>query len=203
LRVTLFELSPRCRRVVSFRRRGHAGLNVVRIRVLIAGKRLGPGTYRITVRSPSRIVLRRRFVVARSRPTTHAAYLTALHRDACAATASRARLISAPIAAPRTATPPTGGVAGSRAILHPRSGHPSAGRILGSLVVPSTLDPAWLKSVLLAGLGLALALLALAALPQRALSPGGLAVVVGRHRAGFAASGMALLGAVVLAALLV
>ena len=199
LRVSLFQFAPDCRQVVSFRRRGHRGLNVIRLRVVTSGVRLRPGTYRITVRSPTRIVMRRRFVVARARPKD-AALLAALGRDACAAARGHAQLISAPFAAPAVPTPPRGAVAGSHVVLHPGRG--TTGRdVLGELTVLAS-TPSWLKPILIAVFGLALALLALAALPQSRVYPAGPAVLVARHRGGLAALGVTLLAGVALAILL-
>jgi hypothetical protein len=202
LRISLFEVSPACRRVASFRRHGHRGLNIIRVRVKISGVRLRPGTYRITVRNSERIVMKQRFVVARSRPS-RAAFLAALHRDACAAARSRAQLASFPIAAPPVLTPPRGAVAGSRVVLRPGGGTSVTGRVLGELTAPLGVTPAWLRPILLAVFGLALALLLVAALPQTAVYPrSGPAVLLARHRGGLAAVGVTLLACAALAVLL-
>jgi hypothetical protein len=201
LRISLFEVSPACRRVASFRRHGHRGVNVIRVRVKISGVRLRPGTYRMTVRNSGRLVMQRRFVVARSRPS-RSAFLAALHRDACAAARSRAQLISVQVAAPAALTPPRGAVAGSRVVLHPDRGT-SPGHVLGELTAPLVVTPAWLRPILLAVLGLALALLLVAALPQSAVYPNGPAVLLARHRGGLAAVGGTLLAGVALAVLLI
>jgi len=200
LRFTLYRLAPDCRPVATFRRHGHPGLNVIRISVVTSGKRLGPGTYRITARGPAKIVLRQRFVVAKGPRPKDAALLAALSRNACVASSSHAQLVSMHVAAPPL-SPPSGAVAGSRVVLHPDRGT-SARRVLGELIAPLGVSPAWLRPILLAVLGLALTLLALAVLPLGVVHPTGTAVLLARHRAGLAAAGIALLAGVLLAVLL-
>jgi hypothetical protein len=200
LRFTLYRLAPDCRPVARFRRHGHPGLNVIRIKIMTSGKRLRPGTYRITARGPARIVLRRRFVVARTRPK-HAALLAALRRNTCTSNRSHAQLISMHVAEPPVTPPPLGAVAGSHVVLHAHRGT-SGNHVLGELTSPLGVSPAWLKPILLAAVGLALALLTLAVLPQRTAYPSGAALVLARHRGGFAVAGVALLAAVLLAVLL-
>src|SRR5207302_1327050 len=144
--------------------------------------------------------MRRRFVVARTRPK-HAALLAALRRNACASNRSHAQLISLHVAAPPLTAPPSGAVAGSHVVLRPRRGT-AGGHVLGELTAPLGVSPSWLKPILLAVVGVALALLVLAVLPQRTAYPSGPALVLARHRAGFLVAGLALLAGVMLVVLL-
>jgi hypothetical protein len=56
---TVNEVSPACLRIGRFRVAGHAGLNRVRFAGVVHGRPLGPGTYRISIRTAAGAVVRR------------------------------------------------------------------------------------------------------------------------------------------------
>lgn len=219
-RVTFFirRESPNCVFIGTFRYSAHKGVNRVRWFGHWRGKRLAPGTYRITARA-------RRGTTARSLGSVRVVIAPA-NRDSedvdpqpsqCTeASRSPTGEFSAEnggttgAAGARSGGSNEGaeeGVAGTTASSEPppagvnASGPIRDGRILGVVPNPFEEAPSWLQAFLLGALGAAILLLLLAAVPAPALRPTGAATFVARRRTDLALAGAMILAAVTVAAL--
>ena len=192
IRVTVAQLAPACRPVGAFTMRGRAGSNRLLFHRRLHGRRLPPGTYRLTGRVDGRRVVRAIVVVAAERPATVAA-------GACGAAVS---LLGAPIAVrgPLLLSRTSAGTrlpaaAPEEAAVVPHSG------VLGASFAKTGRRFDATRALLLADALFAIVLLGLAALPPRALASPRLAVLVETRRAELALAGVATLAVAVLAAL--
>jgi hypothetical protein len=213
-------VAPDCVFIGTFRYQAHRGVNRVRWFGHYAGRRLPPGTYRITAiarrGTESRSIGTVRVVIApRSRdsedvdpqPSACRAYALAAQSrrgttGAGGATVAGADLSGDPdedaqedvAGTAASSEPPTSGVN--------VAGPFRDGRILGVLPNPFEDAPSWLQPLLLGALAAAILLLLLAAVPAPALRPVDAAAVVAGRRTDLALAGALILAAVAVAALL-
>jgi hypothetical protein len=205
LSVSITRPAPDCRPVLSFARSGRAGANALRLRQALAGRPLGRGIYRLVVRGPRGLVLARRLVVGQA-GTTYVLRAPGLG-GACRRTgvASATHVSARPARAVRSPAPATAAprAVSAAAFPHPKRPEPFGQRLLGTVFTKQLNEaPAWLRPIMLAFLAAAILLLGTAALPQRVLPDGRALAVLERRRLGLALSGVAVVLAIAIAALL-
>ena len=207
---TVNQVSPACLGVGRFSVAGHAGLNRVRFAGRVQGRRLGPGTYKISARTASGRVVRRitLVVVGGSAPTSEE--LTSLRAaNACRGGTRQAASAVAPAA--------TGGSTGSgaapaqslpRPLSHPQieaAGVPAprAPNLHAGVLASSVQKTARaIRPLLVALLAISILLLGLASLPRVAVAEPRVNDLLARHRVEIAALGAMALFAVAIAFLL-
>ena len=183
-----------CGRVVAFRVRGHTGVNTIRVRRTLDGKRLPDGTYRIRGRSHGRTVFRATLVVGRggTAPCTIAAVASQL----ATVFGGGSTVGGTPAASARRAWAPAGQSSGKLAVGKIRDAPTKGSGVLAaSKVLPGNgRTPLRLLIVLAA----AIVLLALGTLPHEVVPHPAVAAFLARRRVLIAAAGLsALLGFVV------
>ncbi len=202
VRVTVWQLAPRCRFVGRFVLRADRGANVLRLPRRISKHRLGVGTYRFVGVSRGTKVLDTRFGLLRAKERL----LIRRHGlvvDACAAAAIFGGSAQGPVepfaspVQPRLLPPPRPTSAPANRNFVP-SFLPPVLRALN----PATASPL-VRAILFALLGCAIALLAAATLPERVVAAAPGSPFVARHRATVTLGGFTLLVAAALLILLV
>jgi hypothetical protein len=194
---TVNQVSPVCVGIGRFTVAGHAGLNRVRFAGVVHGRRLTPGTYRISIRSASgRVVRRVTLVVVGGSAPSQAELRSLRSANACkgsGATASTTALI--PLATQKLPGPPTASQQVAAEGLAPR------GQNLHSGVLASSVEKAAraIRPLLVALLALAILLLGVASLPREAVPEPRMHYLLARHRVELAGLGAAALVAVALA----
>jgi len=194
---TVNQVSPVCVGIGRFTVAGHAGLNRVRFAGVVHGRRLAPGTYRISIRSASgRVVRQVTLVVVGGSAPSQAELRSLRSANACkgsGATASTTALI--PLATQKLPGPPTVSQQVAPEGLAPR------GQNLHSGVLASTVEKAAraIRPLLVALLALAILLLGVASLPREAVPEPRMHYLLARHRVELAGLGAAALVAVALA----
>jgi hypothetical protein len=187
------QLAPACRPVGAFTIRGHAGSNRLPFHRRLRGRRLPPGTYRLTGRVHGRRVVRATVVVAAVRPT-----IRTLAAGTCGAAASllptSLGAVRGPLLPSSTKRGRSPAAAPAEAAVVPHSG------VLGAGFVKSGRGFDARRALLLADALFAIVLLGLAALPPRALADPRLAALVETRRLELALAGVATLAVAVLAA---
>ena len=197
---TVNQVSPVCVGIGRFTVAGHAGLNRVRFAGVVHGRRLTPGTYRISIRSASgRVVRQVTLVVVGGSAPSQAELRSLRSANACkgsGATASTTALI--PLATQKLPGPPTASQQVAAEGLAPR------GQNLHSGVLATSVEKAAraIRPLLVALLALAILLLGVASLPREAAPEPRMHYLLARHRVELAGLGAAALVAVALAFLL-
>jgi hypothetical protein len=209
------QVSPSCAGIGHFSVVGHAGLNRVRFTGKVHGRRLAPGTYRISIRTASgRVVRRVTLVVVGSSVAPSGDELQALRSaNACPDVTTTAQIAFA--AAPFVSAGVAGGVAGVESTAPLASAKvpqnpaaagllPTKGPNLHSGVLASSVEKTAraIQPFLVALLALSILLLGTASMPREALPGPRLHDALARHRLELAALGAAALVAVALAFLL-
>jgi hypothetical protein len=206
--LTVTQVAPVCRAVGHITVTGHRGLNRYRFNGRVRGKRLEPGTYRISLRTPSGRLVRRIILVVSAGAVTPAEVRAARATNTCAAASFNGFGFSLSPFVAGTATssgggsapgqldgggqqPQTGGVAPQAPNLH--SG------VLGSTVEKTARAIRWFLVALLA---VAIVLLGAASLPRMAVSDARINDLLARHRVELAGLGALALAAVAVAFLL-
>ena len=201
---TVEQLSPTCRRIGSFSVAGRTGLNRVRFAGRVRGAQLAPGTYRISARTKSGLVVRQTTLVVVGGPAATLAELTSLSAaNVCAGStqlaSANAITGSTGIGGGLPAQPPSASLSQPDAagLGLPRPPKSNSG-VLGSSVQKAAKA---IQPLLVALLAVAIVLLSLASLPRVASEPRFNELLV-RHRPEIAALGAASLLAVAVAFLL-
>lgn len=190
---TVNEVSPACVGIGHFKVAGHAGLNRVRFAGVVHGRQLGPGTYRISIRTASRAVVRRvtLVIVAGSAPSR--AELRSLRAaNTCPGTTAPGSSSTTPVM-PNLPSPPAQ-VAAAGFAPHVPDVHSG---VLASDVEKTAQA---IQPLLIALLAASILLLGLASLPPGAVSEPRMHYALARHRVEIAALGAAALvaGAIVI-----
>lgn len=195
------QVSPACVGIGRFSAAGHAGLNRIRFGGVVHGHRLGPGTYRIAIRTAAGRVVRRITLVVVNGQAPSGDVLQALrasntcHGGGSASTTSANAVVGAETAAPL----------GSQQLPKPK---PAAaglalppGPNLHSGVLGSSVEETAraLQPLLVALLALSIVLLGLASLPREAVPGPRVQETLARHRLELVTLGGAALVAVALA----
>ena len=194
------QIFPVCRTVGSFSVVGHRGLNRVRFNGRLHGRRLRPGTYRITAQTGSgRMVQELVVVLVESRTPSPAALSSARQSDICSVGDGE---LAANVIESQDSSSTNGGTEGAQVA---RTASPSTN--LRSLPRPSALGPNDFSNkatspVALAMFGLAILLLGMAALPRATVPDARLNEALARRRAEIALGGVAALAAGVVALVL-
>jgi hypothetical protein len=198
---TVNQVSPTCRGVGRFTVVGHAGLNRVRFAGRVGGKQLGPGTYRISVRTlRGRLVRRVRLVVVEGGAPSKAELAAARASNVCSARRGVASATTRPTGAkpeqvrrsfqpketPSASGPPTGS-------------NKHSGAVLASSVEKTARA---IRPFLVALLALSILLLGLASLPAVAVPDPRVNDLLARHRVEIAGFGVIALVSVAMAFLL-
>jgi hypothetical protein len=200
---SVLRVAPDCRRIGRFRVAGHPGMNRVRFRGRVGGRRLGAGSYRIKARTlpRGRAVVDAKFVVV-AHPDR---YVIAFARGANACGSEQESSLSTRGVPKATASPArvepekharpsrTHGVLGSR----------SAKKAVGALSKDAVGALKSIPSLLFVLLGIAIGLLGVATLPARVAPSRRAATALVLHRGAVAVAGTALLIAVLVAMSLV
>lgn len=207
---TVNQVSPACLGVGRFSVAGHAGLNRIRFTGRVHGRRLGPGTYRISARTPSGRVVRRITLIVVGGPAPSREELSSLRAantcrggtrkasSALASSASSGGTGAAQPAAqslPRPVSQPQVEAAG---VTPPPSPNLHSG-VLASSVQKTARA---IRPLLVALLALSILLLGLASMPRVAVVEPRVNDLLVRHRVEIAALGAMALAAVAIAFLL-
>jgi hypothetical protein len=201
---TVNQVSPACRGEGHFTVRGHAGLNRVRFAGRIHGRQLGPGTYRISARTPNgRVVQRTILVIVAGGAPSRDELAAARASNACQGTTAGGSAASAlsPTTGAVLASLPTPALQQqpSAAALPIPTGPNVHSGVLAS-AVEKTAEA--VRPLFVALLAAAILLLGLASLPQTAFSEPRVNDMLARHRLEIAGVGAAALVGTVLAFLL-
>jgi hypothetical protein len=186
VRFTVVQVSPFCRVVGSFTRRGHAGANRVRFNGRLHGHQLPAGTYQIGLRTRRGRVLRITLVIFDSAFSSPAAVAAARQRNVCGANAAlAAQSAFAPLEPFAAAGFVLAGAGGTSAPAVPPS-TPRSDHVLGSTFTglpPQNFAKEIGKNPLaIVALGLAVLLLGTATIPE-IVTPNGRAVdLIARRR---------------------
>lgn len=200
---TVSQVSPVCRTAGHFSYSGHAGLNRVRFNGRVAGRQLGPGTYRISAHTRDGGTVPRVTLVVASAAPTRAQLAAARSANVCPAIAGTA--------SGSTGASNTAGLAASEGVqrsLTPKGEPSTSGAPNGSNphsgVLAATLEQTAeaLRPAIIALLAVAILLLAVASLPRAAIPDPRLHNVLARHRIDLAGVGAVALAAVVIVFLL-
>ena len=204
---TVNQVSPACVGLGHFSAAGHAGLNRIRFAGVVHGRQLGPGTYRISIRTAAGRTVRRITLVVVDGPAPSRDELQALRvSNTChggGTTGSNSTTSSGAIAGAASATP-----LGPQQLPKPKTAAaglaPPPGPNLHSGVLGSSVEKTAraLEPLLIALLALSIVLLGLAALPREAVPGPRMHDTLARHRLELATVGGAALVAVALAFLL-
>jgi hypothetical protein len=197
---TVSQVSPVCRTAGHFSYRGHAGLNRVRFNGRVAGRQLGPGTYRISAQTRTGgTVPRVTLVVVDTSAPTRAQLEAARSKNLCSIAdwstgASNTAGLATAGALQRSFTPK--GEPFARAVAKSSNSHSG---VLGASL-EKTAEA--LRPLIIALLALSILLLAVASLPRAAVPDPRLHNVLARHRVDLAGVGAVALAAVVVVFLL-
>lgn len=196
--LTVNQVSPQCVGFGHFTVKGRAGLNRVRFAGRVQGRKLVPGTYRISIRTPSGQVVRRITLVVIDGSAPSSEELQAMRAaNTCPAPAEQASLIS-PGAALSTPAPPASGqlpAAGGLGIAAPTVPNVHSG-VLGSSAEETVRA---IRPLLVGLLALSILLLSVASLPRYAVADPRVHDLLARHRIEIAGLGAASLIAVAIA----
>ena len=207
---TVNQVSPACVGIGRFTVAGRAGLNRVRFRGIVHGRRLAPGTYRISIRTAGGAIVRRITLVvvggaapSRGELRQLRAANTCKGGAAAAVSTGRAPTSAAPSAPAATAEVPSPPTQSEQPVAS-GLGVPARGPNLHSGVLGSSVAKTAeaVRPLLLALLALAILLLAVASLPREAVPEARMHYLLARHRAEIAGLGAAALVAVAIAFLL-
>jgi hypothetical protein len=219
IKLSVDQLAPSCRPFAVLGRTGHKGTNALWLRLRVGKRTLTPGTYRLTVRSATRRVLVRRFVVVASGQPTRRALLAASKKNACRAS-TRPTVVSAVAdqavqsdVARQSTFRPAPNAAGTRASAAGDGARPTEPGISRFLPAPSRFlpaplarqidqSPAWLRPIWVALLVADILLLGAAAIPQRLIVGGRALSVIERRRLALAMAGIAIVVAVAIGLIL-
>jgi len=210
--LTVNQVSPQCIGVGHLTVRGRSGLNRVRFSGRVHGQQLGPGTYRISIRTPSGQVVRRvTLVVVNGSAPSREELKSMRAANTCPARTEQSSLISsgsgsgsgsgsaaaAPAASSGSGQPPaSSGASGSGlGVVAPTGPNVHSG-VLGSSIQETARA---LHPLLIALLALSILLLAVASLPRYALTDPRMHDLLARHRVEIAGLGAAALVAVAVA----
>jgi hypothetical protein len=205
--LTVTQVAPVCRAVGHITVTGHQGLNRYRFNGRVQGRRLQPGTYRISLRTPSGRLVRRIVLVVSAGAPTPAEVRAARATNVCAAASFNGFGFSlSPFLA--VGTPSTGGSAPGS--LESGAQQPETGGVaphgpnLHSGVLGSTVEKTAraIRWFLVALLAVAIVLLAAASLPRVAVPDARINDLLARHRVELAGLGAVALAAVAVAFLL-
>jgi len=203
---TLVQVSPRCRVVTSFSVVGHRGANRIRIRGGAGHRKLAPGTYRLTARTPAGRSLLYTTVVVRDHKPAHSELASALRANTCASSAELATARLAGTAIGSIFGSPIGAFSnGALAGSHAGRGESGSLGVAAraqpqiSAFSPTNLTKNLTDPLAIAALGAAILLLGVAALPRAAFPDPRLTDLVVRHRAEVVVAGAAAFVAGVLA----
>jgi hypothetical protein len=194
VRFTVLQVFPLCRVVGSFTVRGHAGLNRFRFNGRVHGKRLGPGTYQIGLRTKGGRLLRVTIAIFSAAGISPSAVVTARQRNVCGSTAASSSTFPG-----FTLQPPVEGRFATAAATSSRSNADSS---LGVTGLPhSVVQEIGKNPFALLALGLAVLMLGVAAIPQAATPRGRMGELLVRERSVLALGGGAALavGAIIVA----
>jgi hypothetical protein len=200
---TVNQVSPACVGMGHFSVAVHSGLNRVRFAGVLHGQRLGPGTYRISIRTAAGQVIRRVILVVVDGAAPSRDELQALRAsNTChgAPTSGSASTTSSSIAGGATAAP-----LGPQKLPQPHTAAaglaPARGPNLHSGVLASSVEKTAraIAPVLVALLALSILLLGLASLPREAVPGARVHDALARHRVELVTFGAAALVAVALA----
>jgi hypothetical protein len=192
---TVVQVSPVCRTAGSFSVVGRRGINRVRFNGKVHGRRLSPGTYRISARTAdSQAVLRLVLVIVESGRSSSAALAAARQSDVCSL-AGRDSVGDGISAAANH-------VAGEGSVEDHST--KAAQVVRGPNTSPSAIGPnvglnKLTNPLAFALLGLAVLLLRFAALPEKVVPDPRLTDGLARHRAQLAVGGTVLLAAAIVA----
>jgi hypothetical protein len=203
---TVNQVSPACVGVGHFSVAGHAGVNRVRFAGVIKGRRLSPGTYRISIRSASGRIVRRVTLVVVGGAAPSRDELNMLRAaNVCQGGTAQATTSPGSSATAAVATTAGGGPSaplGTQPLPQPKTSAeglgPSRGPNLHSGVLGSSVEETAraLQPALIAMLALAILLLGAASLPREAVPGPRVHDVLARHRVELAGLGAAALVAV-------
>jgi hypothetical protein len=196
---TVNEVSPACAGIGHFSVAGHSGLNRVRFTGEVHGRRLAPGTYRISIGTASGRVVRRATLVVVGRSAPSLDELRALRAanvcggDGATSTVTTSANASpaAPLAPQKLPRPKT-----EAAGLGPARGPHLHSGVLASSVEKTARA---LQPLLIALLALSILLLGAASLPREAVPGPRVHDALARHRLQLATLGAAALVAVAIA----
>jgi hypothetical protein len=199
--LTVNQVSPACVGVGHLSFSGRAGLNRIRFAGVVHGRRLTPGTYRISIGTTSGHVLRRvtLVVVGGGAPTRDELYSL---RAANVCHAGVAPTTSSALAAVPTGVPPE-----PQTLPQPKPAASSlvptqAPDLPSGVLASSVAKTAAIRPLLIALLGLSILLLGVASLPAAAVPGPRMHHTLARHRLELAALGAGVLMAVAIAVLL-
>jgi hypothetical protein len=184
---TVNEVSPACVRIGRFTVAGHPGLNRVRFAGRVHGRPLGPGTYRISIRTASGAVLRRvTFVVVEGSAPSRAELRALRAANACRGSATAPGSSSTTAGTANLPRPPAQGAAAGLAPPVPD---------VHSGVLASNIEKTAraIQPLLIALLAASILLLGLASLPPGAVPQPRAHYALARHRVEIAALGAAAL----------
>jgi hypothetical protein len=197
--LTVRQVSPQCVGIGHLSVRGHAGINRIRFAGRVRGHQLEPGTYRISIRTPSGQVVRRVTLVVVEGSAPSRDELQALRAaNTCPAQPQQASLISAGSSVVSASSgPPTTKAQGEGglAVAAPTGSNLHSG-VLGSSIEETARA---LRPVLVVLLALSILLLAVASLPRYAVAGPRVHDVLARHRIEIAGLGAVALVAVAVA----
>jgi hypothetical protein len=204
---TVNQVSPVCVGIGRFTVGGHAGLNRVRFAGVVRGRRLVPGTYRISIRTASGRVVRRVTLVVVGGSAPSGAELRALRSaNTCkgggpAAGPASTSTTSAgmnPLASQRVPPLPAASQLTAAAGLAPHGPNLHSGVLASSVERTARV----IRPLLVALLAFAILLLGVASLPSEAVPEARMHDLLARHRVELAGLGAATLVAVAVAFLL-
>jgi hypothetical protein len=204
------QLAPACVGIGRFSVAAHAGVNHVRFAGRLHGRQLAPGTYRISVRTPSGHVIRRITLVVVGGSAPSRGELRALRAaNAChGGNAPTSSAYSTGTGGGTSAMPTDGATAGMPAQPLPRPATKPAGAGIGvptpdinSGVLASSVEKTAqaIRPLLVALLALSILLLGVASLPRVAVPEPRVHDLLARHRVEIAGLGAAALVAVAIA----
>ena len=202
---TVNQVSPQCFGVGHFSVRARAGLNRVRFAGRVHGRELGPGTYKISIRTSSGHVVRRVTLVVVDGSAPSREELQSLRAaNTCPVRTEQASLISSgsasALAASATSSgqPPasSGGAESSGFGVAAPTGPNVHSGVLGSSIQETARA---IQPLLVALLALSILLLAVASLPRYAVADPRVHDVLARHRIEIAGLGATALVAVAVA----
>jgi hypothetical protein len=201
---TVNQVSPGCVGIGRFTVAGHAGLNHVRFAGVVHGRRLAPGTYRISIRTASGRLVRRVTLVVVGGSAPSRAELRALRSantckgggDLASTPTTSARM--SPLATQSVPSPSTASQQTAAAGLAPHGPNLHSG-VLASSVEKTARA---IRPLLVALLALAILFLGVASLPREAVPEARMHDLLARHRIELAGLGAAALLAVAVAFLL-
>jgi hypothetical protein len=196
--LTVTQVSPACRVAGTISVRGHRGINRVPFTGRLGGRRLPPGTYKISARNRhGGAVLVATVVIVGSRKPSHAQLQTALHSNVCT-TQTASRVLGAAAAGGPQQTQASGAQR-QKGSKETSGGVAGASHTQASGYAPTNAKGRVSNPLVLISLAAAVLLLGVAALPHGVIPSPRLTLAVTEHRAIIAAAGAAALAAAIVA----